>query len=207
MDGDSPDLNALAEYCIVNDFHLIIDEAHAVGVVGEKGKGLVQQLGLQDQIFARIITFGKAMGCHGAAILGSENLRNYLVNFAKSFIYTTALPPHSIATIIQVYAHLVLTSDDQQRLSGNIKFFKEQIRIFNLDTRFIPSNSAIQSCKISGNGNVKKVAQVFHEKGFDVKAILSPTVSRNEERLRFCIHEYNTLDEIKEVLRVLHSNV
>lgn len=207
MDGDSPDLNTLAEYCIVNDFHLIIDEAHAVGVVGEKGKGLVQKLGLQDQIFARIITFGKAMGCHGAAILGSENLRNYLVNFAKSFIYTTALPPHSIATIIQVYAHLVLTSDDQQRLSGNIKFFKEQISIFNLDARFIPSNSAIQSCKISGNGNVKKVAQVFYEKGFDVKAILSPTVSRNEERLRFCIHEYNTLDEIKEVLRVLYSNV
>ncbi len=207
MDGDSPDLNTLVKYCRVNDFHLVIDEAHAVGVVGEKGKGLVQKLGLQDHIFARIVTFGKAMGCHGAAILGSESLRNYLINFARSFIYTTALPPHSIATIIQVYRHLGSVPDSQQRLSGNIKFFKEQISILNLDTRFIPSNSAIQCCKIPGNGNVKKVAQVFHEKGFHVKAILSPTVSRNEERLRFCLHEYNTPDEIKEVLGILHSNV
>jgi 8-amino-7-oxononanoate synthase len=81
MDGDVPDLQKLADFCSKNKCYLIVDEAHAIGVIGQ-GRGLVQELGLEDQIFARTITFGKALGCHGAAILGSQELITYLVNFA-----------------------------------------------------------------------------------------------------------------------------
>ena len=89
MDGDSPNLPELVKISEQYNGYLVIDEAHALGVFGEQGEGLVQSLGLQDHIFARIMTFGKGLGCHGAAILGSAELKNYLVNFARSFIYTT----------------------------------------------------------------------------------------------------------------------
>ena len=100
MDGDSPNIEALTQIAQKYNAYLVIDEAHALGVFGEQGEGLVQSSGLQDQVFARIMTFGKGLGCHGAAILGSAELKSYLVNFARSFIYTTGLSPHSIATIL-----------------------------------------------------------------------------------------------------------
>ena len=99
MDGDSPNLEELARLCQKHNCYLIVDEAHALGVFGEQGEGLVQSLNIHHLVFARIVTFGKSLGCHGAAILGSNNLKEYLINFARSFIYTTALSPHAVATI------------------------------------------------------------------------------------------------------------
>ena len=106
MDGDTPNLEELAQLSEKYKCHLVTDEAHALGVFGDKGEGLVQQLGLQDQVFARIMTFGKGLGCHGAAIVGSQELKDYLINFARSFIYTTGLSPHSVATILVGHQHL-----------------------------------------------------------------------------------------------------
>ena len=82
MDGDAPDLVQMAEICKKNNAFLIVDEAHAIGVFGKNGCGLVQELNIQKEVFARIITFGKGLGCHGAAILGSDKLQQYVVNFA-----------------------------------------------------------------------------------------------------------------------------
>jgi len=98
MDGDSPDLGSLAQFCSEHQCHLIIDEAHAIGVFG---KGLIEELNLQNEVFARIITFGKALGCHGAAILGEKHLVDYLTNFARSLIYTTAL--HFCSRTFRIY--------------------------------------------------------------------------------------------------------
>jgi 8-amino-7-oxononanoate synthase len=103
MDGDMCPLIRLVELCEKYSAHLIIDEAHATGVVGYNGEGLVQELQVQDRIFARVHTFGKACGCHGAAVLGSQQLRDFLINFARSFIYTTALSPHAVAVIEKSY--------------------------------------------------------------------------------------------------------
>src|SRR5690606_27622199 len=75
MDGDIPDLKALADICESENCYLVVDEAHAVGVFGDRGAGWISKAGVQQKVFARIITFGKAMGCHGAAILGSETLK------------------------------------------------------------------------------------------------------------------------------------
>lgn len=206
MDGDSPDLKALADFCTKNKFRLIVDEAHAVGVFGEKGEGLVQGLGIESQVFARINTFGKALGCHGATILGCKNLQEYLINFARSFIYTTALPPHAIATVRAAYSELE-TTENRLKLHENIVFFKTEVKSHNLQSHFIPSCSAIHSCEISGNEKVKKAAQLLQAKGFDVKPILSPTVPVGKERLRFCLHSYNSTQEISEVLDVLATFV
>jgi 8-amino-7-oxononanoate synthase len=114
MDGDTPNLEELVQICEKHNCFLVVDEAHALGVFGNHGEGLVQMLDLQDEVFARIMTFGKGLGCHGAAILGSQKLVDYLVNFARSFIYTTGVSPHSVATILIAYQHLQIEKEALQ---------------------------------------------------------------------------------------------
>lgn len=217
MDGDSPDLIKLSKICKTNNAYLIVDEAHAIGVFGKNGEGLTQALQLENKVFARIITFGKAMGCHGAAILGSKTLKQYLVNFSRSFIYTTALPPHSMATIHIAY-HELNDNENIKKLHENIAYFKTKIQSLNMPIfplgemsegqwGFIASNSAIQCCIISGNARVKSIAEQLQNNGFDVKPILSPTVSQGKERLRFCLHSYNSKKEISKVLELLATFV
>lgn len=210
MDGDSPDLEEMVN--ILNQYKalLIVDEAHAVGVFGEKGVGIIQELGLESQIFARIVTFGKALGCHGAAILGSKKLSEYLINFARSFMYTTGLPPHSLATIQEVYKFLNINSNGVEnilKLKQNIQFFNKELERLELQKIFTQSKSSIHCCIVSGNEKVKSIANNLQKKGFDVKPILSPTVPEGEERIRFCLHSYNSQEEITNVLETLRTFV
>lgn len=203
MDGDTPNLEELVNLCEKYNANLVIDEAHALGVFGIQGEGMVQSLGLQDKIFARIMTFGKGLGCHGAAILGSQELKSYLVNFARSFIYTTGLSPHSVATILMAYQYLATKPKELEQLKRNIVYFNQEKLQLGLKPLFVYSKSAIQCAVIPGNEKVKSIAIQLQEKGFDVKAILSPTVPEGQERLRFCLHSYNSEKEISEVLEQL----
>ena len=205
MDGDTPNLEELVQLCIKNNCFLVVDEAHALGVFGDHGEGLVQMQGLQDDVFARIMTFGKGLGCHGAAILGSQKLIDYLVNFARSFIYTTGLSPHSVATILVAYQHLQTEKEALQKLRENVIHFNQEKKQLGLNPLFVRSKSAIQSAIIPGNQKVKNIANQLQEKGFDVKAILSPTVPEGQERIRVCLHSYNSKEEISEVLQLLAS--
>ncbi|AVR44516.1 8-amino-7-oxononanoate synthase [Christiangramia fulva] len=207
MDGDSPDLLKLGKLAERFNARLVLDEAHATGVFGKKGEGLSQ--GMIKNCFARIYTFGKAIGCHGAAILGSRELKEYLVNFSRSLIYTTALSPHAVATVISAYRFLDSPQglSEIQKLRENISFFTQKLKEFQLDSFFISANSAIQSCILSGNDEVKSVASEIAKNGFLVKPILSPTVPKGKERLRFCLHSYNSHQEISEVLSLLANFV
>lgn len=207
MDGDSPNLEELVTLCEKYNCFLVIDEAHALGVFGNDGEGLIQSQGLQDKVFARIMTFGKGLGCHGAAILGSQELKNYLINFARSFIYTTGLSPHSVATILMAYQHLEAEKEAIENLRNNIQFFNQEKMQMGLKPLFVYSKSAIQCAIIPGNEKVKSIANQLQNNGFDVKPILSPTVPEGQERLRFCIHSYNSEKEISEVLKLLTSLV
>ena len=203
MDGDTPNLEELTILTEKYSAYLVIDEAHALGVFGSNGEGLIQSLGLQDKVFARIMTFGKGLGCHGAAILGSEELKSYLVNFARSFIYTTGLSPHSVATILVGYHHLKKEKTVLEKLKSNIVFFNQEKMRLGLKPLFVYSKSAIQCAIIPGNDSVKNIATQLQQKGFDVKPILSPTVPEGQERLRFCLHSYNSETEISKVLELL----
>jgi 8-amino-7-oxononanoate synthase len=203
MDGDCPNLEELIVISEKYNCNLVIDEAHALGVFGLNGQGFVQELQKQNKIFARIVTFGKGLGCHGAAILGSQDLKDYLVNFARSFIYTTGLSPHTVATILVAYQALENNTIEIKKLRENIIHFNQEKQMLGLKPIFIRSKSAIQSAIIQGNENVKKIANQIQEKGFNVKAILSPTVPEGQERLRICLHSYNTKDEISGLLQLL----
>ena len=201
MDGDRALLKEISEFCAKHACYFIVDEAHATGVFGAQGKGLVDELCLGDFVFARVVTFGKALGCHGAVILGSNELRNYLINFSRPFIYTTAMSIHAALTIKFAVKELE-TTDQLTALKRNISAFKNSIEIHNLQNRFIESDSAIQSCIIGDPLKVKDMAAKIRNENYDVKAILFPTVALGTERIRFCIHSYNSAHEIERILHV-----
>jgi 8-amino-7-oxononanoate synthase len=207
MDGDTPDLEKIVNLSEKYSCYLVVDEAHAIGVFGEKGEGLIQYNGYQNSVFARIVTFGKALGCHGAVILGSNELKEYLINFARSFIYTTGLSPHTIATIYIAYQQIENEEKAISKLKENINLFNQQKQLLGLKPIFVRSKSAIQCSIIPGNEKVKNIAGQLQEKGFEVKAILSPTVPEGQERLRFCLHSYNSEKEIIDVLELLSTFV
>lgn len=200
MDGDLAPLVAIYQLCEQYKAHLIVDEAHAVGIFGTHGKGLVVQLSLENKVFARIVTFGKALGTAGAIILGSQNLRTYLLNFARSFIYTTAAPIHHIVAINCAY-QLLAESDFSVQIATKIAHYQKQVLATNLNVK--PSNSTIQTVLFNNQEAARAAATSLHEKGFDVRAILSPTVPEGEERLRICLHTYNSEAEITNLVKHL----
>lgn len=206
MDGDQPDLKAIIALCKKYDCRLIVDEAHALGVIGV-GRGALYELEYANNVFASIVTFGKALGCHGAAILGSSALKQYMINFTRSFIYTTGLPPHNIAIIRAAYSKLEEDTITLSLLNSNIALLRLQIIKQGLETSFILSDSAIHSVVIAGNIRVKEASILLAENGFDVKPILSPTVPYGQERLRICVHSYNTVEEITRLVELIATFV
>jgi 8-amino-7-oxononanoate synthase len=207
MDGDLSPLTEINSLCKKYGANLIVDEAHATGVIGSKGKGLVVELGLQSDVFARIITFGKAIGVHGAIVLGSETLRNYLINFARSFIYTTAAPIHHIVGINCSY-QLLENGHENEELVKKIALYNQHIQLFTLidnGIQTMANSSAIQTILFNDNELAKHAAAQLQQKGFDVKAILSPTVPKGKERLRICLHAYNTDEQIIELIHHLKA--
>ncbi len=200
MDGDICPLKEIVSLCKKYNAHLIIDEAHATGIVGEKGQGLVQQLQLQNEIFCRVHTFGKACGCHGAAVLGSNQLRDYLINFAKSFIYSTSLSEHEVAYIKSSYETFPKMNDERKHLQNLIEIFQSS----NINHQKFISQTPIQIVIVEGNEKVKKLADNSQKNNLDVRAILYPTVPKGLERLRIVLHSFNTEQEVQQLIRLLN---
>ena len=125
----------------------------------------------------------------------------------KFWLHATGLSPHSVATILVAYQHLEHQKNTLEQLRHNIHFFNQEKSRLSLKPLFVYNKSAIQSAIISGNERVKTIANQLQEKGFDVKPILSPTVPEGQERLRFCLHSYNTETQISEVLQLLSTFV
>ena len=199
MDGDLAPLQQIALLCRQYKAHLIVDEAHATGVLGSRGEGLVQALGLAGDCFARIHTFGKALGCHGAIVLGSQLLRDYLINFCRPFMYTTALPPASVAAVAAAYSIFPSMETERQQLQQLVAIFQQA----DIPFKKLSSSTPVQSVIIPGNENVKQVADACRNNGFDVRAILYPTVPKAAERLRVVMHSFNTEGDLRRLIGVL----
>ncbi len=202
MDGDFAPLNELVKLCSKYDARLIVDEAHAVGVFGENGAGRVVELGLEKDVYARVVTFGKALGCHGAIVLGDELLRDYLINFARSFVYTTAMPIHGLISIKCAYDILSYKKDNKFKISNLYSYFKQKVKTIP-ELSLIESDSQIQSVIVSGNDRARQFAAQVQADGFDVKPLVSPTVPAGTERIRVCIHSFNTKEEIDGLVNSL----
>jgi 8-amino-7-oxononanoate synthase len=201
MDGDCAHLKEIAKVVDNEKTFLIVDEAHAIGVFGKNGKGLCNELGVEKKCFARLYTYGKAMGCHGAAIVGSNDLRDFLINFARSFVYTTALPKDSLQNIKAAY-DLLSEPKYIDQLKENISYFNSLV---NNDDKFIPSTSAIHCKLFPGNHNVDVIETRFEKNDMFVKGIKSPTVKEGAERVRICLHAFNTKEEIKKLVELINE--
>ena len=202
MDGDFAPLNEFAQLCAETGALMVIDEAHANGIFGPSGCGLVHEEHVLAQCIARIYTFGKSIGAHGAVIVGTNMLRSYLINFARSFIYSTALPTNELLTIKCAYHFAASNPEAKQRLFNNILYFRE-LASENPEFKFLPATGPIQGLLFEGNEHVKKAAEFIQRAGFDIRPILSPTVPEGTERLRICLHSFNSPEEIKNLFQYL----
>ncbi|KAI9304637.1 pyridoxal phosphate-dependent transferase [Cunninghamella echinulata] len=209
MDGDIAPVKEIVE--LLRSFwpdgengFLIVDEAHATGVYGENGRGIVSQLGLENMVFARLHTFSKALASNGAVILGSETLRQYLINYARPLIYSTFMPFSSLALIQTAYRQL--ESDTTKKLQNHLhnitQHFREKICL-PMGT-LLPSNSPIQGIVLNGNAPVRALATYLNQQGFIVKPICSPTVPKGQERVRICLHGHNTVSQVDALVQSIH---
>jgi 8-amino-7-oxononanoate synthase len=201
MDGDWPPLTDISNLCKKHNANLIVDEAHATGVFG---KGLVQQQKIESKVFARVHTCGKALGCHGAVVVGSITLKEYLVNYARSFIYTTALPLHSLISIECAHRLLEKSVNTQNELFDNISYFRKKIKA-SKHSGWLESPSSIQSLIVPGNNEVRSLCKILQDADIDVRPILNPTVPKGKERIRVCLHSYNTKEEIDLLFEIINK--
>lgn len=199
MDGDLAPLVEIAAICEQHGAHLIVDEAHALGVVGAKGEGLSQGSNLHHKCFARIYTFGKAAGAHGAVVTGSAMLRDYLVNFSRPFIYTTAAPPSALQAIAAAYNAFPDMQAERLQLDALCHRFQHTA----IGHEKLPSGTPIQGVIVPGNETARQLAAAIQSAGIDVRAILYPTVPKGSERLRIVLHAFNTSGELDLLLQCL----
>jgi 8-amino-7-oxononanoate synthase len=201
MDGDLAPLIEIASICDEHDAYLIVDEAHACGVYGSMGKGLCYQKNVLSKIFARIITFGKAYGSHGAAVLGAESLKAYLVNFSRSFIYSTALPPSNYRDISQL-VRLQELNQLRSDLTSNVSYFRKLCDSLSF---LSDTTSPIQILEYPNAVELEEVVSRLKDHAIYTKGIYPPTVPEGKSRLRLCIHAFNTKEEIEVLATCLQS--
>jgi len=203
MDGDFSPLKEIVNLAKKYRANLIVDEAHATGIFGDRGEGRVVELNLESGVFARVHTFGKALGSHGAIVLGSNELKELLINFARPFIYTTALPKHCILSIKNAYDKMSKGNDIVLKLKDLVDLYKNNIKCVGSEV-FNNSFSPIQCIMLSDNDRVKSISLSLQNEGFDVRPILSPTVKKGTERIRICLHSFNKKEEVEQLIKCLN---
>jgi 8-amino-7-oxononanoate synthase len=203
MDGDCAPLESLLAVCQEFDAALIVDEAHSSGIFGDSGEGLVVSLGLESDVFARVHTFGKAIGLHGACVAGSRVLKEVIVNFSRPFIYTTAPPDHFFVSIAGRHREVGLAADRRFKLWDLSEYFNKKAAALGITA--LSLDSPIKAVVYSGNERCRQAAAILQDAGFDARAVLSPTIPEGSERIRICLHCFNSTASVDALLEVLSS--
>ena len=193
--------------------HLVVDEAHATGIYGPEGRGRVSELGLEDRVLVRLHTFGKALACNGAAILTTDTIRTYLLNYARPLIYTTFLSHPSLIAIQLAYKYLQtpqLTAPLMRSLDNLINLLHTQLQLLSstvlkphrvsphilsiLDTPPLSPIFALLST------HPRSLASYCQAQGFMVRAVVPPTVPVGTDRVRVCLHAGNSADQVTRLV-------
>ncbi len=203
MDGDLAPLPALADVCRRHGLFLVVDEAHTTGTHGPGGAGRVVELGLEDAVFARLLTFGKAVGAAGAAWIGPTQLRNFLVNFARAFVYSTAPPPLLLATLGATYDLLpTLDAERTQLWAVSGALTGALAAVPGLRTHGAASEIVHAAIPLN-QGHLPILAAAVRSAGFDARPIYPPTVPAGQARLRIIGHAHNALTECAALAKAL----
>jgi 8-amino-7-oxononanoate synthase len=206
MDGDLAPLDKIAGMCQKYQANLIVDDAHGVGVVGEQGQGCAEFFNLdQNQLPVLMGTFGKALGGFGAFVTGSQQLTDYLVQFARPYIYTTAMPAILAAANLHNVRLIKNDTSLMQRLKQNITKFKLLAEQAGLN--LLASDTAIQPIVIGDSDKLVELNRQLIEAGYLVGAIRPPTVPVKTDRLRITLSAQHTEKQIKGLIEQLNSSI
>lgn len=184
---------------------------------GPGGTGVLAALDLENHpaLLCSVYTFGKAAGCHGAVVVGSDTLISYLVNYARPFVYSTALPPHSLVSIQQSHESMIGFEGEERRsrVFRWVSLFREdmsrglstlQKEFASLEFKLLPSPSPIQAVIVPGNERCMRVCQYLRNMGrFDVYPIRSPTVAKGQERIRIILHCHNKEEDVHALVKLM----
>ncbi|KAG0246452.1 aminotransferase [Mortierella sp. GBAus27b] len=205
MDGDAAPLREIVDLLEPFGAYLIVDEAHATGVYGLHGRGLVNELGLESRVFARLHTFSKALASNGAALVGPKILKEYLINYARPLIYSTFTSFNNLASIKSAYQMLISgeTVELVEKVRGLVDYFRSSINV--PESMLLPSSSPIQGIVMDGNAKVNALSQRLIKAGLNVKPIRFPTVPKGKERVRICLHSHNTQDQVERLIQIVHD--
>jgi 8-amino-7-oxononanoate synthase len=201
MDGDQAPIQQMIDLKKQYNAEIIVDEAHSGGIYGPLGEGKCVELNLHNEVFARIITFGKAWGNSGAVVLGSQILKEYLINFARTFIYSTAPSPAHVSSLLTTLEYLPQLTAQRKQLIGNIDFFRKQLK----SNQWGNSQTAIQTFFVTGNEAVRAKAKQVQEMGFSIKPIVFPTVSKGKERIRITLSSETSKEDVVTLIQFLEK--
>ncbi len=200
MDGDSAPLAAIAAHSQRAKALLMVDDAHGIGVLGEEGRGSCYQAGIKPDLL--VVTFGKAFGLSGAAVLCSEAMADYLLQFARHLIYSTSMPPAQAHALLAALNCIREGDGLRARLAANIARFRDGAR--SLGWSLMPSDTAIQPLIIGENEAVLTAARALRERGLWATAIRPPTVPAGTARLRLTLTAAHQPHDIDQLLEALH---
>src|SRR3989304_5455303 len=205
VDGDIAPLKELSELADKYKCMLMVDDAHATGVLGSKGKGTSEHFGIDNPNIIQMGTLGKALGCFGAYVAGSRKLIDYLINKARSFIYTTSLPPSVCAASIAAIDIIEDEPQLRQNLWDRIKFFRKGLKEAGLNT--MQSETQIIPILIGEADVAVRISKDLMDKGVFVQAIRPPTVPEGTSRLRITLMATHSWDDLKYALETIEETV
>ncbi|MDX1457555.1 MAG: 8-amino-7-oxononanoate synthase [Marinobacter sp.] len=202
MDGDLAPLKELAALCRQHDALLVVDDAHGVGVLGNRGGGSLEQLGLsEDEVPLLMGTLGKAVGTSGAFVAGPELLIEYLVQKARTYIYTTAMPPALAEATCTALDIIETEPQRREHLRQLIGRFRKEVQ--GLGYQLMPSQTPIQPILVGDNWAALELSRRLEDEGLLVTAIRPPTVPEGEARLRVTLSATHTDADLDRLLAAL----
>ncbi|WP_334049226.1 aminotransferase class I/II-fold pyridoxal phosphate-dependent enzyme [Alteromonas gracilis] len=221
MDGDVAPCQGIAELAAKYDAWFMLDDAHGMGVLGDNGFGTTEALNLsQQQVPIVMGTFGKAVGTAGAFIAGSQTLIDYLVNFSKHYVYSTAMPPAQAVATLYSLTHIASDTARRETLQTNITYFRESFQkrfgqTLNssekdkapIEITLGQSQSAIQPIIVGSPERAIALSDGLKQRGIWATAIRQPTVPKNQDRLRITLTSNHTSQDIDVLLDALELSL
>lgn len=208
MDGDAAPLGGIVELANRHGAFVIVDEAHATGVLGPTGRGGVEESGTTDSVDVQVATLGKALGCAGAYVTGGRRLIEFLRNRARSFIFSTSVPPVAAGMAIEAFSLVDREPERRDRLGENRRRMAEGLKsLKSLGAGAFAGRSAIFPLVVGGNERAARLAGRLYEEGVLVPAIRPPTVPEGTARLRLTVTAAHSGEDIDRVLNVLSRSL
>jgi 8-amino-7-oxononanoate synthase len=203
MDGDIAPLSEMLKLCRKYESLFMVDEAHATGVFGKRGSGLVEEFGLSNRIDIVMGTLSKAMGSLGGYIAGKKDIIEYLRQKARTFMYTTALPPSSIASSLAAIEYVEKNREERQIYWKKIEYVRKEF--LEMGYNLLNSKSQIIPVVIGSLDKILDMEKNLFEEGLFVLAIRPPTVPKDSSRFRITITSSHTMEHIQRLLRAFKN--